>query len=68
MDIFSAIYLGCVIFAFVAFAAALAYADYASRQARRAREAATTQITAAQRPAEKKQPGTVPGCSFLLDF
>jgi len=54
MDIFSAIYLGCVIFAFVAFAAALAYADYASRQARRAREAATTQITAAQRPAETR--------------
>jgi hypothetical protein len=52
MDIFSAIYLGGIIFAFLAFTVGLAYADHASRQARRAREAATTQITAAQRPAE----------------
>jgi hypothetical protein len=52
MDLFSAIYLGCIIFAFVAFAGALAYADYASRQALRARETANTQVTAAQRPGD----------------
>jgi len=52
MDLFSAVYLGCIIFAFLAFAIALAYADYASQQARRAREAANMQVTAAQRPGE----------------